>query len=115
MCQRAGRKNPAFCLEISNVFITFTENKLIDMIRQQRRRETRETAKALKKVEKMKEFKEMNTYFDRLLKEDLELLEAKTHTDPKQQKLYDRHIANMKYYIALQSKLEMLTMKKQDV
>jgi hypothetical protein len=81
------------------------------MIRQARRKELRDVTKSLQKMKKLKEFKEMNSYFETLKKEDLLLLQSDTHPDPKEKVKYNRHLANMRYVIGLETKREILSKK----
>ena len=76
--------------------------------RQQYRKELRDVIKSLAKIEKMAEFKEMNLFFQDLKKDDYKLLESNSHTDPKLTLKYSRHMKNMKYYISLEVRRDLL-------
>lgn len=76
--------------------------------RQQYRKELRDVTKSLQKIEKMAEFKEMNEFFRDLQKDDYKLLESNSHTDPKLTQKYVRHMKNMKYYISLEARRDLL-------
>jgi len=78
------------------------------MIRQQRRSELREMTKELKKFEKTDLYKAMVKYFERLPKDQYELLEKGTHENPVKQNEFNGFMRLMKGYIEIQTRIEYL-------
>lgn len=78
------------------------------MLRQVRRSDIREMTKEISKFEKTALYRSMVGYFDKLPKDQYELLEKGTHENPVKQNEFNGYMRLMKGYIELQTRVDYL-------